>query len=192
VLVNRRLHGHLSVTTHDVRGGDLAAEHLVELGHRDVGVIAGPAYASTCVERTHGFVHRFLRAGVAIPADQIMESRADAEGGYEAARELLSRNPGLTALFAINDFAAIGAMGAAREAGRVPGQDIAIIGYNDIPLARFLPQPLTSVRSPMFEMGQHAASALIGVLDGATVDSELMEPQLSVRESTASVVLAAS
>src|SRR6476661_3008700 len=134
VLVNRRLRGHPSVTLDDVLGGRLAADHLLQLGHTQVGVLAGPDYASTCVERTHGFVQRYLAGGIGVPEAQIVNGSADAEGGYQTASTILTRNPAVTALFAINDFSAIGAMGAARELGRVPGRDIAIMGYNDIPL----------------------------------------------------------
>lgn len=184
ILVNRRLRGHPSVTTDDIRGGHLAGEHLLELGHTAVGVIAGPDYASTCVERTHGFVERFLSAGIKVPDSCIRTSAADAEGGYEAATDLLSRNPEITGLFAVNDFAAIGAMGAAREHGRFPGTDIAVIGYNDIPLSNYLPVPLTSVRSPLEEMGYAAANALGQIITGKEIEPVLLEPVLSVRAST--------
>jgi LacI family transcriptional regulator len=103
---------------------------------------------STCVERTHGFVERFLSSGTSVPDSCIQTSTPDGEGGYEAAHALLERHPEITAIFAINDFAAIGAMGAAREHGRVVGKNFAVGGYNDIPLARWLPVPLTSVSSP--------------------------------------------
>ncbi|MFD8079893.1 LacI family DNA-binding transcriptional regulator [Streptomyces sp. NPDC059718] len=186
VLLNRRLRGHPSVATDDVRGGQLAGEHLLELGHEAVGVIAGPDYASTCVERAHGFVERFLSAGIRVPDTCVQPSAPDAEGGYEAANALLTRHPELTGLFAINDFAAVGAMGAAREHGRVPGRDIAIIGYNDIPLVQFMPVPLTSVRSPMKEMGSVGARMLSDIIEGKEVESVLLEPTLSVRVSTLS------
>lgn len=187
VLVNRRLRGHPGVTTDDVMGGRLAGEHLVALGHREVAVIAGPAYASTCVERTHGFTHVFSNAGIGVLGDRVVNSRADAQGGYDTAVRLLRDHPGLTAIFAINDFAAIGAMGAAREMGRRVGEDIAIVGYNDIPLARFLPVPLTSVASPMFEMGVEGGAALLAALGGTEGSAHLLPPHLSPRESTAGV-----
>lgn len=187
VLVNRRLRGHPSVTLDDVLGGRLAADHLLELGHTHVGVLAGPDYASTCVERTHGFVQRYLAGGIGVPEEQIVNCRADTEGGYEAASIILARNPAVTALFAINDFSAIGAMGAARELGRVAGRDIAIVGYNDIPLARFLPVPLTSVSSPMFDMGHRGAQLLHDLIDGAEPQSVYLEPVLRARASTTGV-----
>jgi LacI family transcriptional regulator len=187
VLVSRRLRGHPSVATDDVRGGQLAGDHLLELGHTAVGVIAGYDYASTCVERAHGFVQRFRVAGIPVPDTCVQVSGADAEGGYQAAHALLTRHPELTALFAINDFAAIGAMGAAREHGRTPGGDIAIVGYNDIPLSQYLPVPLTSVRSSMEQIGREAARALTKLIGGREAIATLLEPVLVARDSTLAV-----
>ncbi|OZC55466.1 hypothetical protein CH267_12870 [Rhodococcus sp. 06-621-2] len=184
VLVNRRVRGQLSVTTDDIAGGRLAAQHLVELGITSAGVVAGPDHVSTCVERTHGFVQRFLRAGVDFADTRIAPSAPDAEGGYRAASLLLDRHPDIEAIFAINDFAAVGAMGAAREHGRTPGRDIAVIGYNDIPLSQYLPVPLTSVSTQMRRMGTEGAERLCRLLDNQAVDSLLLEPSLNVREST--------
>lgn len=189
VLVNRRLRGHPSVTTNDVRGGQLAGEHLLGLGHGTVGVVAGPEFASTCVERTHGFVERFRAAGIDVPDTCIQPSAPDAEGGHTAADALLRRHPAITAIFAINDFAAIGAMGAAREHGRTVGRDIAVIGYNDIPLASFLPVPMSSVSSPITEMGRAGSQALHAVIGGDHPEPVLLEPSLSARDSTLAVTV---
>ncbi|MDQ0848144.1 LacI family transcriptional regulator [Arthrobacter sp. B3I9] len=184
VLVNRRLRGHPSVTTDDVLGGRLAASHLLELGHENVGIIAGPSYVSTCAERTHGFVSQFRSAGMGLDEGRIINSGTDAVGGYEAGSALLAGNPDLTAIFAINDFAAIGAMGAVREFGKVPGRDVAVVGYNDVPLSSYLPVPLTSVSSPMFQMGQEAMTLLFDLMAGGEAESLLLTPHLVARAST--------
>jgi LacI family transcriptional regulator len=184
VLANRRLRGHPSVTTDDVLGGRLAASHLLELGHENVGIIAGPSYVSTCAERTHGFVSQFRSAGMGLDEGRIINSGTDAVGGYEAGSALLAGNPGMTAIFAINDFAAIGAMGAVREFGKVPGRDVAVVGYNDVPLSSYLPVPLTSVSSPMFQMGQEAMTLLFDLMAGREAESILLTPHLVARAST--------
>ncbi len=186
VLVNRRLRGHPSVTTDDVQGGRLAAAHLLELGHDNIGIVAGPSYASTCVERTHGFVSQYLAAGLSIPDHQILESGADAVAGYRAGSTLLERSPNITAIFAINDSAAIGVMGAIREHGRTPGRDVAVVGYNDIPLATYLPVPLTTVRSSMFEMGREGMSMLLNLIEGKPAPPKLLPPVLMARASSGS------
>ena len=118
--------------------------------------MAGEPYASTGVERTAGFRRAYADAGRPVPDDRVLHSRFDVEGGHLAAAALLDLRPRPTAIFAVNDTAAIGVMGALRERGLRPGEDVAVVGYNDIPIAADLPVPLTSVHAPMFEMGSEA------------------------------------
>ncbi|MFC3998933.1 LacI family DNA-binding transcriptional regulator [Nocardiopsis sediminis] len=184
VLVSRRLPDVTSVTCDDVAGGRLAAEHLFALGHRTVGVIAGEPYASTGIERTRGFRDLYAQAGNPVPDAYAPNSRFDTRGGREAAEYLLRLDPRPTALFAANDFAAIGAMGAIRDAGLRVGADVAVVGYNDVPLAAELPIPLTSVRSPMREMGRIAAATLADALNGRPTRSTLLPPELLARASS--------
>ena len=120
------------------------------------------------------------------PADAVVWSRFDTAGGREAAETILAHgNPHPTALFAVNDFAAIGAMGALRSHGLGVGRDVAVVGFNDTSLAAELPIPLSSVRSPMLDIGRTAVQLLKGVLDGRKVEPVRLEPVLCVRESSA-------
>ncbi|MDQ0261162.1 LacI family DNA-binding transcriptional regulator [Sinomonas atrocyanea] len=185
VLMNRRHPGFPSSTCDDTRGGELVAEHLWAKGHRRVSVIAGEPYASTAVDRTGGFVDRWHALGGELPDGSIVWSRFDTQGGREAAEKILSARSAPTAIFAVNDFAAIGAMGALRSHGMIVGQDCAVVGYNDTSLAAELPIPLSSVRSPMAEIGRQAVGLLEGVLRGEAVESVRLEPSLQVRESSA-------
>lgn len=187
ILTSRRAPGHPSVTCDDYLGGRLAAEHLLTLGHEHVGVVAGEPYASTGVDRTQGFLDVYEGAGRPIPAERIVESRFDVQGGREATDQLLEAGGDLTALFAVNDFAAIGAMGAIRDAGMTVGTDFAVVGYNDVPLAAELPIALTTVRSPMNEMGYEAVQMLIKRMEGEDVRPRLMPPVLVVRSSTSTI-----
>ncbi|MFF9126615.1 substrate-binding domain-containing protein [Streptomyces sp. NPDC014889] len=184
VLVSRRLTGHLSVTTDDLLAGRLAAEHLLQLGHHCVGVAAGEPYASTGVERTAGFVRRYAEAGFPLPPQYVLPSRFDTAGGHAAGAALLALVPRPTAIFAVNDTAAIGVIGALREYGLRPGSDVAVVGYNDIPVAADMPVPLTTIHSPMFEMGEQAMSLLIDRLHGRRVRSKRLRPHLIARDST--------
>jgi LacI family transcriptional regulator len=184
VLVSRRAGQHPAVTCDDYQGGRMVAEHFLELGHEKVGVIAGEPYASTGIDRTAGFVDRYREAGIKVPTSRVIHSRFHAEGGREAADRLLRGRTRPTAIFAVNDFAAIGAFGALRDQRLLPGKDIAIAGFNDIPLAAQLPIPLTSVRSPMHEMGARSVELLISVLAGQSPQSERLAPELIVRAST--------
>lgn len=190
VLVSRKSGSHPSVTCDDYEGGRLAAEHLLALGHRRLGVIAGQPYASTGVERTRGFVDACATAGVYVDPAVIVESRFSAKGGHTAAQEILGRTQPPTGIFAVNDFAAIGAMGAARSRGLSVGRDLAVVGFNDTQLAAELPIPLTSVHSPMRHMGEAAFEMLHDLMEGKPIESVVFAPTLTVRESSSYAVTA--
>ncbi|WP_245645200.1 LacI family DNA-binding transcriptional regulator [Pseudonocardia acaciae] len=185
VLVSRRAPGHPSVTVDDLMGGRLVGEHLVATGRRDVAILAGEPYASTAIDRTQGAVDALRAAGVDLPAHRIVHGPFDAQGGRAAVERVLERRPFPEAIFATNDFAAIGAMGALRDRNlRVPG-DIAVVGYNDTALAAELPTSLTTVRSPMREMGRQGLRMLLDILQGGAAEPVLLPPSLVIRESTA-------
>ncbi|WP_395310394.1 substrate-binding domain-containing protein [Mycobacterium sp. AMU20-3851] len=184
VLVSRRSPGHLSVCGDDYRGGRQIGEHLAALGHTDVGIIAGPAWASTSVDRVAGCVDALAEAGTIVPRSNILELGFDAEHGHRGTLELLERQRPPTAIFAVNDFSAIGVMGALRAAKRRPGADVAVAGYNDVPVAAELMTPLTTIRSPLAEMGVRAVQTLLTVLHGLPTLSTTLPTELIVREST--------
>jgi LacI family transcriptional regulator, galactose operon repressor len=184
VLVSRRAGAYPSVTCDDVLGGRLAAEHLLSLGHRDLAVIAGEPYASTGIDRTAGFLAACAAAGVGVPDSRVVHSRFDTEGGREAMSRILADGAVPTGVFVVNDFTAIGAMGVLRDAGLVVGRDVAVVGFNDVPLAGSLPVGLTTVRSPMHEMGVRAAHLLMRRLASEEVASERLVPVLVPRAST--------
>jgi LacI family transcriptional regulator len=184
VLVSRRAGDYPSVTCDDYLGGRLAAEHLLELGHSDVAVVAGEPYASTGIDRTAGFVDAYADAGIRIPSRRIVHSRFDARGGHEAADVLLADGTPPSAIFTVNDFGAIGVIGALRDHGLHVGTDIAVVGFNDTPLAAELPVPLTTVRSPMHEMGRRGVEMLWRLLLGTTPEPERLQPELVVRTSS--------
>jgi LacI family transcriptional regulator len=184
VLMNRRHPKIPSANCDDTRGGELVADHLWDKGHRDVCVIAGEPYTTTGLDRAEGFVRRWRELGGTSGEDNIVPSRFDTQGGREAAEQILASGKRPTALFAVNDFAAIGAMGALRSHGLIAGTDCAVVGFNDTSLAAELPVPLSSVRSPMAEIGRSAVRLLHGVLRGEPVESVRLEPTLQVRESS--------
>lgn len=183
VLVSRRSADYTSVTCDDLLGGQLVGRRLLDAGRRDLAVLAGLPFASTAIERTKGAVDAFAEAGLHVPEGRIAWGPFDAAGGREGAEKLLATEPYPDAIFATNDFAAIGALGVLRDRGlRVP-DDISLIGYNDTPLAAELPTPLTTVRSPMHEMGRRGVDLLIDLLGGGSPESERLSPTLIVRDS---------
>lgn len=187
VLVSRHCGSHCAVTCDDPLGGRMAAQHLLELGHRDIAVLAGEKYASTGCDRSAGFIGHCREHGVKIPQKWILNGPFDTVEGRKAGERLFSQRKKPTAVFAVNDFLAIGLMGAARDHGLVPGQDIAIVGFNDTPLAAELPISLTTIRSPMHQMGYRGMELLLERIDGGEPPSERLAPQLMVRGSTVAV-----
>lgn len=187
VLTSRRAGEHISVTCDDLVGGRLVAEHLLSIGRRDVAILAGLPFASTARERTQGVVDGFREAGIEIPEERIIYNGFDAAAGRAATEQLFAEGPFPDAVFATNDFAAIGAIGVLREKGlRVP-DDVALVGYNDTPLAASIGIPLTTIHSPMHEMGREALHTLLALLADKPVQSQRLTPRLIVRESTTSI-----
>jgi len=184
VLVSRRLANHPSVTCDDIEGGRLAAEHLYERGHREVAILAGELNAITGVDRRESFVSFYREKGIDIAPRRILTGHFDTETGRELGDRLLSQRPYPTAIFAVNDFLAIGLMGAIRDRGLQVGRDIAVMGYNDTPLAAQLPVALTSIRLPMQQMGRLAVGMLLDIMAGKPVTPILLTPTLWVRASS--------
>lgn len=185
VLTSRHAGNHLAVTCDDLSGGRMVADHLVSLGRRDVAVLAGLPFASTAQERTQGLIDGLRAAGIEVPQHRVIFNGFDAAAGRAAAEQVFSTRPFPDAIFATNDFAAIGAMGVLREHGLSIPDDVALVGYNDTPLAGSIAVPLTTVCSPMHEMGRRAMATLLELLAGHDAESARLSPELIIRESTA-------
>jgi LacI family transcriptional regulator len=174
------------VGSDDVAGARLATQHLIDLGHVRIGHLAGQATVSTGVLRRRGYMAALADAGLPANPDHLAESGFTEEGGARATALLLGQAGGPTAIFAVTDTAAVGAYGFARQAGlRVP-QDLAIVGYNDIPLASRLVPGLTTVHVPIHEFGSAAVRMLLDQIDGVKVlpTRVVFTPQLMARGST--------
>ena len=145
-------------------GARAMVRHLLELGHRRIAHIRGPARNHEAAERARGWRAALDEAGVAPdPALDLPGDFTDATG-YVQARALLAGDARPTAIFAANDAMAIGALGAARDAGlRVP-DDLAVAGFDDVPIARYVSPPLTTVHVGISELATHAAGTLIAAL----------------------------
>jgi LacI family transcriptional regulator len=184
VLVYRRQPGHVSVSCNDKMGGRFVAEHLFRRGFRNVAVLAGPTYASTAADRTRGFVDFYREQGIELDGRRVLHGPFDAQAGRALGENLLRTIRRPDAVFAVNDFLAIGLMGALRDSGMAVGRDVAVVGYNDTPLAAELPIPLTSIRVPLQQMGRLAVELLLARMEGRTVTSVVLQPELIVRASS--------
>jgi DNA-binding LacI/PurR family transcriptional regulator len=185
VFVNRRHRGSgCNVSMRKEDAGRMAAEHLLELGHRRLGHLSGPQRLDTARRRMQGFVDVATAAGAEV---QIEEAAFDERGGAQAMSTLLSGRRPPTGVFVSNINQSVGALAAARIKGVLVPADVSVVGYDDDPLAEYLEVPLTAIRMPLWELGATAVDVLVEQLHGgAPRDVELeTPPQLVVRESTA-------
>ncbi|MEU8222474.1 LacI family DNA-binding transcriptional regulator [Kribbella sp. NPDC048915] len=184
VLALRRSGDRVGAYADEVHGGRLVAEHLMQLGYRDPAVIAGPEYASTANDRVDGFRAALRAGGLNLSDDRVVRTGFDADAGRTGVAELLARGPAPDAVFATNDFAAIGALGALRERGLHVPDDIGVVGYNDTPLADSLPIPLSTVRSPVLDIGRAAFTLLEHHLTNKPHPTVTFTPTLIPRATT--------
>lgn len=169
-------------------GARQAVEHLVQLGHRRIATITGlPGMAAT-QDRLAGYRDVLQEAGISGRRSWISEGNFDQASGQQAMQRLLDSEPRPTAVFAASDAMALGALQAATQRGlRVP-DDVAIIGFDDIPETSRTSPPLSTVQQPVFELGQAAARLLIQLLtETGERPPTRLAPQLIVRESTANL-----
>ncbi len=143
------------------QGGELAVAHLIELGHRRIGVLAGPLCKRNSQSRLTGYRRAMEKAGLAVDPGWICADELSFEGGYRAMHSLIQREPTLTAVFASNDLMAMGAIRALLEAGRRVPEEVSVVGYDDIPAARYCNPPLTTVRQPMEALAEQALAMLL-------------------------------
>jgi LacI family transcriptional regulator len=191
VLVNRHtdpLIGH-AVVPDDYGGAVAAVEHLIALGHTRIGHIAGSDDVSTGYARRQAYLDTLRTYDLeADPALLVLGSYREA-GGYEAMRTLLALPDPPTAVFAVNDLAAMGAMRAVHEAGLSVPQHCSVVGFNDLPVSAQVSPPLTSLHVPLHALGAMAAECLLEQLLGAEIPGEpvLVPVTLICRESSGPV-----
>ena len=174
-----------SFSCDDVAALELAFRHLVQLGHRKIGLAIGPHRFVPTQRKIAGFAEAYARHLEESNADEhIVTTLFTVEGGQVAAGELIES--GHTAIICGSDMMALGAVRAARQRGlRVP-EDVSVVGYDDSPLIAFTDPPLTTVRQPVAPMSRSAVSALISeISDQPSPRAEMLFlPELIVRGST--------
>jgi LacI family transcriptional regulator, galactose operon repressor len=188
ILVNRRAGSVApSITVDDALGMRLVVEHLLDLGHRRIGYVSGPADADTARRRLEGYLGALRDGGVKPMLSGVVESSFDEASGYEACLKLLKRwRTPPTAITVWSVAAAIGVLaGLATEGLRVP-EDVSVVAFHDAPLAEYLRPPLTTVRMPLAEMAACGVEALLRRIDGHAVESQVIptRPVVVVRAST--------
>ena len=179
-----RRSGYGSILVDNSGGASAMVRHLMRLGHRRIAFVTGPAGNYDASERLRGY-RDALRRGAGTSALEVPGDFRE-EAGYHAASRILRARPRPTAVFAANDAMAIGLLCAFRERRlRVP-EEMALAGFDDIPTARFITPPLTTVRVPIAELGCRATARLLHVLEGSNGGrrrEEILPLTLVVRSS---------
>ncbi|TDD05836.1 LacI family transcriptional regulator [Nonomuraea deserti] len=191
VLLNRETaHPDVDACVSDnIRGSRMVAERLVELGHRRIGAIFGPADTSTGRDRARGFHDALAEAGVALHPAACREVPYTHVAGHSALAEILDSPPTPTAVFCANDVLAIGALNAAKARGVDVPRDLTVIGYDDMDMSSWEIIDLTTVHQNIDTMARTAAELLVSRVEGG--DEELrrvvVPPQLVIRSTDAPV-----
>jgi DNA-binding LacI/PurR family transcriptional regulator len=180
-----------TVVTDNFKGAYDAVVHLIEQGHRRIGFIGGPIHTTTGKERWEGYRKALSDHGCELIADLIKVGNFKQWSGQEAAQELLAQTDGPTALFTANNLMTLGALNAIHESGLKIPDEIAIVGFDDLPWAQSLDPPLTAVEQPAYELGRIAADLLINrIIDPekpittVTLDTNLIVRRSSLLEIT--------
>jgi LacI family transcriptional regulator len=175
-----------AIRVDNIGGAREAAHHVLGLGHRSIAVLAGPRNSTTTIDRLAGYRAACAEAGVRIPAGWCVFGDLRPDCGRDATERLLAARPRPTAILAINDLMALGAMRAAvRRRLRVP-EDVSVVGFDDIALASYVTPALTTMALPLHEMGIAAGEMILRTLTGEAEPREVwFKPQLVVRESSA-------
>lgn len=158
-----------SVVPGELLGGFAATMHLVDSGHRRIGLINGEGWIEAAAERLKGYRQALSTRDIPFDPGLVREGDWQVGSGYRHALDLLSLPEPPTALFCANDLMAVGAIDAARKLGREVPEQLSIVGYDDQDLARYTTPPLTTVLLPNYEMGRWAAQALVDQTRGSVL-----------------------
>lgn len=194
VLINSQAEGQPalvhSVMVDDYAGALIAVEHLLKLGHRRIGYLGAGNRPRSNARRLAAYHDALTAAGVvadprwAVVAPEADDAHADdVAAGQRFVHALLDAD--VTAIFCYNDLLAVGALLSCHERGIALPDTLSIVGFDDIPPARYVTPPLTTIRQPRRELGSHAMRMLLELINGRTATSHVLTPTLVQRDSTA-------
>ncbi len=181
---NPRVPGVPVILSDDRAGGRLAAAHLLELGHRRLGVVAGPPGQAASKPRLEGVIEAVAEFGSDLPRPAVAVGDGHVEGGEAAAQALLAETPDVTGIVCFNDLTAIGTLRALRAAGRHVPDDVSVVGFDDIAAAAWVDPPLTTVAQQKAAMGRWAVERLAEAIAGRSY-----EPSTAAHEALAAGVV---
>jgi DNA-binding LacI/PurR family transcriptional regulator len=175
-----------SVSVDDVAGARAATEHLISLGHRRIAYIGyAPLSYLAATARFAGYKKALREQKISVDRKLIASANFSSESGFHAMKRIIGLNTDVTAVFISNDTVALGAMAAIREAGLTVPDDIAVVGFDDLPFSSYTNPPLTTIQSDPAGLGEFAARAALKLLDGERVGVQrnVVPLKLVVRES---------
>jgi DNA-binding LacI/PurR family transcriptional regulator len=178
------------VMVDNIRGGADAVQHLIDLGHRRIGLVCGPRSTSSGLQRYQGYRQALEKNNLPYKEALVAEGSFSYEGGYSCMQRILSQQPLPTAVFATSDVMALGAKNASEDFGLSIPTDLSLIGFDDIPRVSMVEPKLTTIAQPRYQMGWEAAQLLIDRIEQSippTRQKVVMEHKLVVRESTAAL-----
>ena len=188
VLLNSTVKGRRSIQIDNFAGAFAMTRHLLDLGHRRIAFIKGPDQNVDALERLRGFLAALDEAGQ-MGGGTEYDGNFTESSGYDAVSLILQRKPRPTAIFAANDAMAIGAMFALREAGVAIPKPMAVVGFDDIPIARYLTPQLTTVHVDIAALGRRAIEHLLSEIESpgkGSLRKQLIDTTLAIRESCGS------
>ena len=179
--------GHVIRTTNR-RGAREATDYLLDLGHRQIGLVTGTPTVQSGKERIEGFHRALADRQLAANPELIVQGDFDEASGFAAGLQLLQRPSPPTAIFALNDAMAIGVLEAAEKVGLSVPDELSILGFDDIPEASYIRPQLTTVRQPQREIGRTATRLLVDLIEHKEARSDLetvtLNTELIIRKST--------
>ncbi|MDR3726518.1 MAG: LacI family DNA-binding transcriptional regulator [Terracidiphilus sp.] len=191
VCVDRRPDGWKGdfVTVANREGAYKAARHLIEMGHRKIGVIAGPSHLTNAMDRLQGFLQALHDENLPISPEYIQEALFDRTSGYTSAIRLLQLLPRPTAIFTTNDLMAMGALSAVRESKLSCPADVSIISFDGLDMTELTDPALTTVYQPGYQLGYTAARLLLERMEGSKEPAKeiALATELRVRNSVANL-----
>ncbi|MCW8333294.1 substrate-binding domain-containing protein [Vibrio paucivorans] len=173
------------IQDNSLRGGYMATKYLIDSGHKEVGCITGPLIRHQAQMRYEGYKRAINEAGLDFNPNWIVEADFECEGGYEAFNKILSKGKLPSSIFVCNDMMAMGVINAANEKGIKIPEDVSLIGYDDIHIAKFMSPSLTTIHQPKYRLGKAAVETLLKKLEKETEEAQVvqLEPTLVERAS---------
>jgi LacI family transcriptional regulator len=186
VVIGRHEVDFPAVRVDNLGGATQAVQHLIDLGHKRIGLIDGPEGSTTGVDRLMGSKSALAQNGYPVEESLIKQGDLTVKSGYVAAKELLQGSGRPTAIFAVNDLMAFGAINAAKELGLHVPRDLSVVGFDNIPLSSYFDPPLTTVEIPIYDLGVASMRVLMDLISGNSFERvRWFKTRFLVRSSTA-------